>query len=203
MNKWHKKLNILGFSDIYGRHKTWIIFLSFLCLIALLTGILSSIKFYNGVLPVSFSNIAFINYLKDKTNFVMMFISNFFATGLFVFVVVVCFVNIYCRFFGVLFFMYFVYARILTLISMMLIYGVLNTLIIVLCMLAFAFCYIVLFLFLTSNCLDICSAGGGYFRNCFNRNFFTLNFLVVFGVCVFFESIVIGILKNFVVILIY
>lgn len=187
----------------WGRHRAWLCFVFFVVAVSIFTGLISAIKFYNGVLPVSFSNVAFLNYLKGSTNFAMMLATNLLSTTLFVGVVFVTFGSVWSRPLGVVFLMYYIYVRIITIVSLLLCYGFINTLILFLCLLAFSAMYILLFCWLTVNSLDICSQSGAYFRECMHRSYSTLHIFVLFAFCVLAEAITMCVLKNFLIILIY
>ncbi len=203
MRRFDIKANTYRLGSAWARHKAWLCFALFIVAVSAFTGLISAIKFYNGVLPVSFSNVAFLNYLKGSTNFAMMLASNLLSTALFVGVVFVTFGSVWCRPLGVVFLMYYIYARIITIVSLLLCYGFINSLILFLCLLAFSVAYIALFCWLTVNSLDICAQSGRYFRECMHRSYCTVNIFALFAFCVLAEAITMCVLKNFLIILVY
>lgn len=186
-------------------HKTFAIILFFLCAVAIFAGVISAIRFSSGILPINFSNVVFINFLKSKSSWMWLMICGLFTCLLFSVLFILFFANKFTGIFAIIFLLYYLYARILTLVSMLIIYGFINTFILFLVLLLFTLAYCVLYVFIMLALKETRCSCSNYFKNCFNmsKTNIVLPFILILLLVSFLESVMIGILKTFVIILVF
>ena len=105
--------------------------------------------------------------------------------------------------FSVLFYLYFVYSVTVVIISIIMIYGFFNCIILALLLFIFYICLITCYLLLVLEIFNYCNCFG-YFKACFN---FKENCIVWYGLTMLILAVlfcfVISILKSFILLLIY
>lgn len=186
-------------TSIKQKSKLLILLIS-LSVAAIVLGIFAGIKFLDGVLVVDLSNIAYIKFLKAEISFINLFFRICFATFIFAFLIYICNVKPFLTPLSILFYLYFVYSQVVIIVSITLIYGFLNSIILVLLIAIYTIILyaILLFFFLEANCH--CNSFN-FFKESLNSNFLT--YLTVILVATFVFCIVLNILKSFVILLIY
>ncbi len=185
------------------RAKKWLFAL--IVLLSVLVGVLaviSAIQLNGSVLPLDLSNITFIRYLKGNCGFLFLLLGT--LTNLFIFYLIIF---LFCskKFLiplAILFYLYFVYSQVMIFVSILLIYGLFNSLVLLLFLLIY---YLTIFFLLMLLILNlICVCGDGYFACCFNKNNCNALFITIGIVAVSFVfCVVVTILKAFVILLVY
>lgn len=191
---------ITFFSNISNsckRHKLLTVGLIIGIVISLVLGIVGGVQLNNSMFPQDFSNVSYVKFLKGS-GFATFFFSLLFSILIFALIIFIsCCRKIFIPI-GILFFMYFVYAQTVTIISVSTEFGFFNTLILVVFLIIVSLIYFSLLLLLMVQCCD-CS-GPMYFRIALKS---ILPLLVCIALVVLVNVIFLMILKNFVIILVY
>ena len=194
---------ISGLFDCVKRKKGYFIILVLLSLISLVLGVVAAINFGGDVFAVDLSNIAYIQFLKKESGFMSMVIGLFLSLLVFFFVVIVCQCKTFLTPLGILFYLYLVYSQAVVFMSIILIYGILNCIILVVLLLVFTL--IVWGLFLLILCDSACHTNEqGYFKTCFSlKESRVLIYLTFLLALTFVFALILMVLRNYVVLLIF
>lgn len=193
------------FNSIFYSIKAKKVLFTFLIILSVIVAVLavvSAVNLSGSVLPLDLSNIAFIKYLKGETGFPFL-ITGTLVNLLLFYLIIFLFCSKKILFpIAIIFYLYFVYSQVMIFVSIFLIYGFFNTLILLLFLLIY---YLTTFLLLTLIVIDLSNiCGSGYFKSCFNKNESNLLVLtlILIAISIIF-CILITILKAFVILLIY
>ena len=174
-----------------------------LTLVAVVFAIIAGINFGEGVFTIDLSNICYIQFLKGECGWVGLFFR--LILGLFIFAVLILFFS--CKPFlfpvSVLFYLYLVYSQVLVMVSLIIVYGILNCVILILLLSIYNFVLISLFFLILLDLNNHCR-NGNYFSNCFNLNISVapICFIVLILLCFIF-SVTLIILKSFILLLVF
>ena len=189
--------------DLIRTKKTFFLILILVSITAIILGIFAGINFSGGVLVIDLSNIAYIQFLKNECGFVSMIFK--LLLSLFIFFAIIYLTSFISAFLflSVLFYMYLIYSQTVVFISLIMIYGFFNCIILALILLIYILIICFLFLLL---CLDLS-------KHCNCQNYFnlTLNcqqsktiiFLLGIAIVSLIFCIMLSILKSFVILLVY
>lgn len=172
-------------------------------IIAITLAIFASINFSSGFLTIDLSNISYIKFLKGDTGMMSMIFSNICSLLIFFALIWICHAKPFLIPLGVIFYLYLVYSQAVILISLIMIYGFFNC--IILAMLLLIYFVLIWFLFILSMLQMLCCDRSPYFfRSCCNvyrcKMLITLSLILLFTILF---SFVITILKNFIILLVY
>ena len=192
-----------GLFDCVKRKKGYFIILILFSLLAIILGVIAAIKFGGGVFAVDLSNIAYIRFLKGDCGFMSMFLGLILSLLVFFIFCLACHYKAWLLPLGFLFYLYLVYSQAVVFMSVILIYGILNCIILVVLLLIYSL--IVWCLFLLMLCEISCFTNqNGYFKTCFSfKESKTLFLLISLLILTFVFSLILVILKNYVVLLIF
>lgn len=188
-----------SFSDAIKRHKSFVGFI--LCIIGacVFCAVLAGIKFNNSSILISFSNVVVVKFLRDSIGFAGMLFTNLFILTVFSLIIIFSCAKKYTFVFALFFYAYYVYAQTLTLIAFILEYGIINTLVIAVCMLISMVIVLFLLLHLFIICID-CQSENIYFKKvCI----LSLPIFTLMGLVVLAQNIVFLVLRNFIIVLVY
>ncbi len=186
-----------------GRKKGYFIFLILLTILAVILGVFASINFSKGFLTIDLGNISYIKFLKGDMGMVSMIFSTLLSLLIFYFIVWACHAKPISAILSVIFYLYLVYSQTVILISLIMIYGFFNC--IILAMLLLIYILTCWFIFLLSIChlSCICNAPD-YFKCSFDtKQCQFLICLILLVVVTLIFSFTITILKNFIILLVY
>ena len=193
------------FSSLFScfkQKKGYFLLLCLVTILAIILGIYAGISFSGGVLVIDLGNISYIKFLQNDTSLFSMIFA--LALSLIIFFVLILLFS--CKTFllplALIFYMYLVYSQAVICVSVVMIYGFLNCIILLLVLIVYVAIIIFLFVLgmLHMACFtnDVC-----YFKNCFTpRNYILWLLIAVVLVCVIF-SFLLSILKSFVILLVY
>ena len=181
------------------RHKGFLIFLIIMSVICIILGAFAGVKINHSMFPQDFSNVVYVKYLKGSLGFSGFLFSQIFTLLFFLAIIFTCSAFVLLIPIGILFFLYFVYAQTVTIISICMEFGFFNTLILLIFLVIISFCYFFLFCMVFLICLDCCGTPN-YFRVCL-RDVFPI--LIAFLIVVLITTITLMTLKKFVFILVY
>ena len=193
------------FNSIFYSIKAKKVLFTFLIILSLIAAVLATVSAVNlsgSVLPLDLSNIAFIKFLKGETGFAFLLTGTLVNLLLFYGIIFLFCSKKFLFPLAIVFYLYFVYSQVMIFVSIFLIYGFFNTLVLLLFLLVY---YLTTFLILSLIVIylsNIC--GAGYFKCCINKNESNLIFLTILLLAVsLIFCVIITILKSFVILLIY
>lgn len=181
------------------KHRSFVGFMIVLIGVCIFCAVMAGIKFSNSSLLISFSNVVIVKFLRGSTGFGGMLFTNLFTIGVFSVIIITSCCKKYTISIGIFFYAYYVYAQTLTLIAFMLEYGIINTLVIVFCMLICLVVMLFLLLELFLICID-CQSDIFYFKHSFVNCLPIIVFIVLLLIA---QSIIFFVLRNYVIVLVY
>lgn len=188
-----------SFVEPMRRHKAFVNFMLCIIGVCIFCAILAGIKFNKSSMLISFSNVSIVKYLRDKSSFSGMLVSNILSVCVFAVIIMLSCRKKYTISIGIFFYAYYVYAQTLTLIAFALEFGLINTLVIAFTMLLCtgAMAFLLLHLFLI--CLEI-QCEHNYFKILISC---CMPILVCIAILILCENIVFFVLRNYVIVLVY
>ena len=192
-----------GLLECFKRKKGYFIFLILLSLFAIVLGVVAAINFGGGVFAVDLSNIAYIRFLKGESGFMSMFFGLFLSLFMFFIACLICHWKTWLAPLGIVFYLYLVYSQTIIFISIILIYGFFNC--IILSLLLLVYTILIWCLFLICICEISCFSNAyDYFKNvCSPTKCNAIWLLLIMTVLTFIFGSIMLILKNYVVLLIF
>lgn len=192
-----------GMFDCVKRKKGYFLLLIVASLIAIVLGVIAAVNFGDGVFTIDLSNIAYIKFLKAECGFVSMMFGLLLSLLVFFAVIMVCHYKSFLIPLGFLFYMYLVYSQAVIFVSVILIYGILNC--VILAVLLFVYSLLVWSIFLLVITELSCFTNfQGYFKSCFSfKESKLLLYLILLAILTLTFSIILLILKNYVILLIF
>lgn len=199
MRKYRIKFNFSIISYIIRNNKILFLFFLISYIIALIFSVIYAFKFNSGLQYISFYNIPIMNYLKGNINIFSFWFFTLLTLILMVICLTLCFIKKPFYILGLVIFSYFAYTQYLIYLSISLTYGFLNTFIIIIpqiIMLSIQLLFIVLYIISFRNSCR-------YQMNFKNITNSSLNFLLIILCLQILNTILVGLLKNFVIVLVF
>lgn len=182
--------------------KGYFLLLCIITILAIVLGVYAGISFTDGVFAVDLGNIAYIKFLQDESGLFSMIFGLSFSLFIFFALILVFSSKSFLLPLAVIFYTYLVYSQAVVCVSLIMIYGILNCLILLLVLIVYIAIIIILFL-LAMMQMACFTNDGCYFKHCFNsKNFILWLLIAIVIVCVIF-SFLLSILKSFVILLVY
>ena len=191
------------FFDCVKRKKGYFILLLMLSIVAIVLGVVAAINFGGGVFSIDLSNIAYIRFLKSESGFMSMVFGLVLSLFMFYVACLICHWKSWLVPLGVVFYLYLVYSQSIVFMSIILIYGFFNC--IILSLLLMVYTILIWGLFLVFLCEILCLTNSyDYFRcSCSLTKSNAIWILISLIVLTFIFGIILLILKNYVVLLIF
>ena len=199
MRKYRIKFNFNIISYIIRNNKILFLFFLISYIIALIFSVIYAFKFNSGLQYISFYNIPIMNYLKGNINIFSFWFFTLLTLILMVICLSLCFIKKPFYILGLVIFSYFAYTQYLIYLSIILTYGFLNTFIIIIpqiIMLSIQLLFIVLYIISFRNSCR-------YQMNFKNITNSSLNYLLIILCLQILNTILVGLLKNFVIVLVF
>ena len=194
-------LNLINFN--VKQKKGLFLLILILTIITIMLAIIAGINFGEGIFTVDLSNICYIQFLKGDCGWFGLLFGLIFSLTIFV-LLITCFS---CKPFlfpiAILFYLYLVYSQTLVIVSLIVVYGILNCVILILLLTIYNFVLFSLLLLMVLDLHNHCR-NSNFFANCFNSNISILPIIlmIVFALCFVF-SVILIILKSFVLLLVF
>ena len=196
------KLFFSGLFDCVKRKKGFCCFLVLLSLVSIVLGVLAVINFSSSNLTINLSHIAYIRFLAGG-GFASMIFGLIMSLCVFLVAVILFCWKKFLYPLAILFYCYIIYSQTVVMVSIMLIYGVFNAIILLLLLLLYTMCVWFLFLLIMCELMGL-NKQANYFKCCFqfkeSKILVYILFLIV--LCLTF-AIILTILKKYVVLLIF
>ena len=192
-----------GLFDCIKRRKGYFVILLFLSVGAVILGVVAAINFGGGVFTIDLSNISYMRFLKGEASFVSMMFGLILSLLVFFAVILICHYKPFLMPLGIVFYLYLVYSQAVIFMSIILIYGILNC--VILSVLLLVYSLVVWMLFLLILCEISCLTNSfGYFKSCFSfKESKVLAYLTCVIIITLIFSFVLTILKSYVILLIF
>lgn len=178
-------------------------FLIILTILAISLGVFAGINISGGILVVDLTNIAYIQFLTGDCGFAPMIFKLWFSLFVFFFLIYLCNIKPFLVPLSMIFFMYLVYSQTVVFISIIMLYGFFNCIILCLLLLIYILLLIFIFIFICLELNKFCNCLN-YFSSTFNfssSNVPTLSILIIVLTLIF--CIILALLKSFVILLVY
>lgn len=177
--------------------------LMLLSVVAVVLGVIAAVNFGGGVFTIDLSNIAYIKFLQGNCGFVSMIFGLVLSVLVFLVIILICHWKSYLMPLGIMFYLYLVYSQAVIFMSIILIYGILNCIILAVLLLVYSLLIWCMFLFII--CEACCYTNTNeYFKCCFSWQGSKVLWCFAFmlGLTILF-SVVLTVLKSYVIILIF
>ena len=193
------------FQDFFSpikRNKGFFVVMLIATISVIVLAIFSAVNFDGGVLVLDFKNVTYIKYLKGDSGLMSFIFMTILMVAVFYALILLCCSKKFLLPFAILFYLYYVYAQIVYLVSLLLLYGFLNVLILFLFLIVYLVAEILLLLILLLSLLAI-SGDSTYFKTCFSPTNNILLTSIALLLLVLAFCIILMLLKTFVLILIF
>ncbi len=172
-------------------------------ILVIILGVFSALNFDNSALCINLNNVLYIKYLAGDCGVTSLIFGLLFSLFIYYFIILLCCSKNFLIPISVLFYLYFVYSQTVIFVSLILIYGFLNTIILLMLLLCFYLITFALFMLLIVA-LSLYANQGNYIACCFNKTNNVINFLTICFVVVLLIFIILLIfLKSFVLLLVF
>ncbi len=188
-----------SFTESIKRHKSFVSLVVMIVGVCIFCAVLAGIKFNNSSMLISFSNVVVVKFLRDSIGFAGMLFTNIFVIAVFSTIIILSGIKKYSITIGLFFYGYYVYAQTLTLIAFVLEYGIINTLVIAVCMLIGMVVTLFLLLHLFLICID-CQNETMYIKRVIS---ISIPIFIFIGIALLAQNIVFLVLRNFIIVLVY
>lgn len=189
--------------DNIRRRYGYFIFLSIITIAIIVLAVFSAINFDGGVLPIDLSNVPYIRYLKDDCSFFFLIFGNLLTLTIFIGFIIFFSWKKYLLPLSLILYLYFVYSQIVIYVSLILIYGFFNTIILIILLTIFLLIEFLLLLLILISLIDCCGANN-FFSLCFNRLHSPISLLLLcLLITTLLFSIILALLRTFVILLVY
>ena len=196
------KFSIFNLFQCLKQKKLYFILLCLITCAALIIGVYAGFNFTNQVFSVDLSNISYIQFLQNECGLFSLIFRLSFSLIIFYSLILICSSKKFLLPIAIIFYTYLVYTQVVVLISLIVIYGFLNSM--VLFFVLSIFVVIIIFLFMISMMHMACFTNDYcYFKNCLSpRNYILWLLLAVVLMCIVF-AVLLLILKSFVILLVF
>lgn len=197
---------IINFSrmfDCVKIKKVYFVFLILLSVIAIVLGVITAINFGGGVFAINIDHISYIKYLKDDCGFGSLIINMVLSLSVFCFIMLFCNYKKFLMPIALIFYFYLIYSQVVIFVSVILVYGFFNCIIFAILLLIYDILIWSVFLLLMLEFSCVCG-DYNYVKRCFSfKESKVLIFLAIIIALIIVFSLILMILKSYVVLLIY
>ncbi len=193
------------FSNFFAcvrRRTGFFVLLVVLTLVVIVLGVIGAINFDGAVVSIDLTNIVYIKFLQGECGVVFFIFGSILSIAVFYAVVLVCCCKKFLFPIAILFYLYMIYSQAVVFMSILLIYGIFNTLVLLLALLVYIILLALIFMLMITECLEICNSPF-YFKSCFDRTTCVLIYSIALIILAFSLCILVWILKSFVILLVY
>ena len=186
-----------------SKKKGFFIFLLIATILVMILGGFAAVNFSGSIATINLGNISYVEFLKNQCGLVPLIFKMFFSILIFYFAILICGCKPFLIPFSVLFYLYVVYSQTVVFISIIMIYGFLNCIILIMFLFLFVVLLLTLLLLLVLETLNN-TGSDRYFQNCFNfRSSNVLHYLIITLILIVCFCLILSILKSFVILLVY
>ncbi len=189
--------------DCVKRRKVYVIILVLFAILAIVLAVFAGLSLTDGVLSIDLDNISYIRYLKGDSSLVSFMFNMIISLLIFFAIILLCHCKSFVFPLAVIFFLYMVYSQAVVFISVIMIFGFFNCLVLIL--LLFVYILLICFLFICAMAEMMCIINShDYFKSCFRFNSSKIPIFLILIICVTLVfCFILTILKSFVILLVY
>lgn len=192
-----------GIFDCLKRKRGYCLILILLSVVAIVLGVVAAVNFGGGIFTIDLSNIAYMRFLKGDSGFASMIFGLLLSLLVFFVVILICHWKPFLVPLGLVFYLYLVYSQAVIFMGIILIYGILNCIILAVLLLVYSVMIWAIFLLILCELLSHVNTVN-YFKSCFSTNESKLLIYLIFLiVATLIFSLILTILKNYVILLIF
>ena len=192
-----------GIFDCIQKKKAYFIMLLIASIIAIVLGVITAINFGGGVFAIDLDNIGYIKFLKGNCGLMSMIFNLVLSLSVFFIAILLCNSKRFLIPLALVFYLYLIYSQVVVFISIILIYGFLNCVILVVLLFVYNIVIWTAFLLIVLE-LSCINNGYDYFKKCFKiKECKLLLYLLLVLLAIVVFSVVLTLLKSYVVLLIY
>jgi len=189
--------------DCVKRRKGYCFILVMLSIVAIVLGVIAAVNFGDDVFTIDLSSISYIRFLKGETGFMSMMFGMLLSLIVFFSIILICHWKKFLLPLGLVFYLYLVYSQAVIFMSIILIYGILNCIILAVLLLVYSLIIWAIFLLIFCLLLNFINIYN-YFKTCFTfKESKILIYLLFLIILTLIFSIILTILKNYVILLIF
>lgn len=189
--------------DTFRLKRGYFIFLLCLTLTSIILGIFAGINISGGILVVDLSNIAYIQFLTNSCSFVPMIFKLVFSLIVFAMLIFVFHIKTFLIPLSLVFYIYLVYSQTVVFVSIILLYGFLNCIILSVLLFVFIVLNISIFILIILELNKFCGCNN-FFKQTLNfRNSNILIYLIAILILCLIFCAILAIFKSFVILLVY
>lgn len=195
-------MKISSIFDCIKLKKGYFIILLLLTVVAIALAVFGAMSINGGSITLSLGNMVYIKYLNGSSGMMSMLFRLIFSLSLFFFFVFIGHWKFYLYPVGILFYLYLVYSQAVVFISIILVYGFFNCIILAVFLLLYLL--FLFFIFILMMLEMSCCTNQNYFKSCFSwkRSKLLLCICILIGWSILF-AVILSILKSFVILLVY
>lgn len=195
-------MKISSIFDCIKLKKGYFIILLLLTGVAIALAVFGAMSINGGSITLSLGNMVYIKYLNGSSGMMSMLFRLIFSLSLFFFFVFIGHWKFYLYPVGILFYLYLVYSQAVVFISIILVYGFFNCIILAVFLLLYLL--FLFFIFILMMLEMSCCTNQNYFKSCFSwkRSKLLLCICILIGWSILF-AVILSILKSFVILLVY
>ncbi len=188
--------------DTIKRKKAMFILLIILTIAVCVLAVYSAINFDNGIISLDIGHVSYVKFLKGA-GFMSFLFNSMLVTIIFAAIIWVCCLKRFLLPFGFLFYLYFVYSQVVIFVSLILIYGFFNVLVLMLFLIVFLLFEFLIFMLILLDLTNVCGSSC-YFKDCFNLNTCSFKLLIcLLLILIFLFCLLLMILKSFIILLVF
>ena len=193
--------NLIGYN--LKQKKGLFLLILLLTIITIVLAIFAGINFGEGIFTVDLSNICYIQFLKGDCGWFGLIFGLVFSLLIFALLITVFSCKPFLFPIAILFYLYLVYRQTLVIVSLIVIYGIFNCVILILLLILYNIILVSLFLLMVLDLHNHCR-NANYYANCFNTNISIVPVCLLFVLILcFIFSLILFILKSFVLLFVF
>lgn len=195
-------MKISSIFDCIKLKKGYFVILLLLTIFAIVLAVFGAMSINGGSITLSLGNMVYIKYLNGSSGMMSMLFRLIFSLSLFFFFIFIGHWKFYLYPVGILFYLYLVYSQAVVFISIILVYGFFNCIILAVFLLFYLL--FLFFIFILMMLEMSCCTNQNYFKSCFSwkRSKLLLCICILIGWSILF-AVILSILKSFVILLVY
>ena len=184
------------------RRRVFSIFIIIATIAVVILAIFSAKNFNNGVLVIDLKNVTYVRFLKGDCGFMSFIFMTILSVAIFYTIILLCCSKKFLVPIAIIFYLYFVYSQVVILITLMLLYGFFNVLILFIFMTIYLLMLFAVMLILFVTLFNL-SGDSCYFKTCFSFQCGVVQISLILIALIILFCIVLSLLKSFVILLIF
>ena len=196
-------MKLFNIGEKIKQQKIYFTFLILTTIAVIVFAVYSAVMMSGGLFALDISEVVYLQFLKKQNSFVSLLFGSLLAVAVIVALMVVCHIKKWLVPLALIFFLYYIYSQTVILISLIMIYGFLNVLILFIFYTVFLLCEFAILILIMLELWTL-SGRDRYFSVCFSSSESSMVlYLMILSLLVFIFCLVLVILRKFVILLLY